>query len=83
MPSCVHTRHGALAWLSRDVGAPLVRQHWSDPGLPPTSQVPSEVLQLSTGIPKSEMDELISLPLVVAPGTGGEVSTAANPKASS
>jgi quercetin dioxygenase-like cupin family protein len=35
-------------------------------------KVPLAILHMSTGIPESQLAELTSLPLVVAPGTGGE-----------
>ncbi len=47
-----------------------------DPGTQTTwnslVKVPSEVLHLSTGIPAATWAEYKKLPLVIAPGTGGE-----------
>jgi quercetin dioxygenase-like cupin family protein len=34
--------------------------------------VPTSIIQLSTGIPESQIDQLKTLPLLIAPGTGGE-----------
>ncbi|KAK9836842.1 hypothetical protein WJX74_009336 [Apatococcus lobatus] len=35
-------------------------------------QVPSSILQLSTGIPETNFNSYKQLPLILAPGTGGE-----------
>jgi quercetin dioxygenase-like cupin family protein len=48
----------------------------ADPGTQTTwnsfIQVPTAILQMSTGIAESEIAKLKQLPLVIAPGTGGE-----------
>lgn len=35
-------------------------------------KVPTPILHMSTGIPEAQLKQLTSMPLVVAPGTGGE-----------
>ena len=56
-----------LTWMTGGLQDPGTQTTWNS-----LVKVPTEVLHLSTGIPAATWAEYKKLPLVVAPGTGGE-----------